>query len=247
MPSGPQIAASAAAAIAASAATAAWAGLSATSQLFGPVLIAPRRPDQVLLTFDDGPNPIATPRLLDVLARHRVQATFFMIGQFARREPALVRRVAAAGHTIGNHTDTHPWLQFQHATRIRAELTACGHALGDILGAPVTLFRPPHGARRPAVLRIARQLGMTTVNWNVIVGDWKPDPASAILARLDTRIARVRRRGHAANIVLHDGGHTAQGQPRLATVAAVDELLTRLLSGRNPPTFVLPEAWLPLP
>ena len=247
MPSTFTLAGTAAAVLAASAATSAWAGLSATSQLFGPVLVAPPRPREILLTFDDGPNPIATPRLLAVLARHEVKATFFMIGSFARREPALVREVAAAGHTIGNHTETHPWLQFQPETRILQELSTCNQVLEDILGAPVTLFRPPHGARRPAVLRIARSLGLYTVNWNVIVQDWKPDSASAILARLDTRIARIRRRGLASNVVLHDGGHTSLGEPRLATVEAVNRLLTRLALLEEPPYFVLPKAWLPLP
>ncbi len=247
MPSAPTLTAAAVLTTAALAGASAWAGLSATSQLFGPILIAPLRPSEILLTFDDGPNPIATPRLLEVLARHGVHATFFLIGTFSRREPALLREIASAGHTIGNHTETHPWLQFLPERRIRHELTSCNQALQDILGTPVTLFRPPHGARRPAVLRIARSLGLIPVNWNVIAQDWKPDPAEAILHRLQTRIARVRRRGHAANIVLHDGGHTALGQPRLATVEAVDRLLTSLRAQKNPPTFVLPNSWLPLP
>lgn len=232
--------------LATAASASAWAGLSATSQLFGPVLIAPSRPREILLTFDDGPNPSATPRLLEVLARHDVRATFFMIGSFARSAPALVRQVAAAGHIVANHTQTHPWLQFQPESRIFQELSDCNRVLEDILGAPVTLFRPPHGARRPAVLRLARSLGLTTVNWNVIVQDWKADPASAILHRLDTRIARNRRRGRASNIVLHDGGHNALGQPRIATVEAVNRLLIRFSHQEITPLYVLPQAWLPV-
>ena len=233
--------------VTAAASTSAWAGLSATSQLFGPVLIAPPRPKEILLTFDDGPNPEATPRLLEVLARHEVRATFFMIGDFARREPALVRQVASAGHIVANHTQTHPWLQFQPEARIFRELSDCNRTLEDIIGGPVNLFRPPHGARRPAVLRLARSLGLTTINWNVIVQDWKPHPASAILDRLIIRIARNRRRGRASNIVLHDGGHTSPRETRLATVEAVNRLLTRFSHLEKPPLYVLPQAWLPLP
>ena len=79
-----------------------------TSQIFGRTLIAPRIPSELALTFDDGPNPAWTPRLLDILAEHNVQATFFMVGKFAKSEAELARRVADAGHLIGNHTWSHP-------------------------------------------------------------------------------------------------------------------------------------------
>ena len=109
----------AAAAVVATAGTLTYAALSAQSQLFGPTLIAPAKPNEIALTYDDGPNPVATPRLLEVLARHNVRATFFLIGNFVRQCPALVRDIAAAGHLIGNHTMTHPWLAFHSAARIR--------------------------------------------------------------------------------------------------------------------------------
>ncbi|HEY6374034.1 MAG TPA: polysaccharide deacetylase family protein, partial [Edaphobacter sp.] len=91
-----------AAVLTATAGTLTYATLSAGSQLFGPTLIAPARPNEVALTYDDGPNPAATPHLLEVLARHQVRATFFLIGNFVRQCPALVRQIAAAGHLIGN-------------------------------------------------------------------------------------------------------------------------------------------------
>ncbi len=216
---------------------AAYAALYPTSQLYGPVLVAPRRPDELALTFDDGPNPLATPPLLDLLAHHDVRATFFLIGENVRREPNLTRAIAAAGHRIGNHTMTHPWLHLQPEKRIRAELTDCNHALEDALGAPVTLFRPPHGARRPAVLRIASELSLTTVNWNIIVNDWEPVPAEIILSRIARTLTANRSRGQASNLVLHDGGHN---QPRLPTVAAVAGLLANL---RNT-TYVTLDDWL---
>ena len=238
MPFSPALlAGSAAALLPLAAGAAAYAALYPTSQLCGPVLVAPRRPRELALTFDDGPNPTATPQLLELLARHNVRATFFLIGENVRREPILTRELAAAGHVIGNHTMTHPWLHLKPETRIRAELTDCNHALEDTFGQPVTLFRPPHGARRPAVLRIARELGLTTVNWNIIANDWEPVPEAIILSRIARSLAVNRARGFASNIVLPDGGH---GQPRLPTVAAVAGLLAAL----RDTDFVTPDAWL---
>src|SRR5205814_3684730 len=102
--------------------TLAWAALSPGSQLFGRTLVAPARPDEIALTYDDGPNPAATPQLLEVLARHGVRATFFLIGRFVHECPTLTREIRAAGHLIGNHTMTHPWLAWQSEARIYEEL-----------------------------------------------------------------------------------------------------------------------------
>jgi len=95
-----------------------WPG----SQLFGRTLVAPRRPRELALTYDDGPNPNWTPRLLDVLAEHHVRATFFMVGRFVKAEGDLARRVFEAGHLIGNHSWSHPRLDRTPIDVIRAEL-----------------------------------------------------------------------------------------------------------------------------
>jgi peptidoglycan/xylan/chitin deacetylase (PgdA/CDA1 family) len=210
---------------AAAAGALAYAGLYPDSQLFGPVLVAPAKPNEIALTYDDGPNDQATERLLEVLARHGVHATFFFIGNFVRQRPALVRQVAAAGHLIGNHTTTHPWLAWQSASRIREELSACNKALEDALGAPVHFFRAPHGARRPYVLRTARELGLTPVQWNVTAFDWNPIAPEKIAANVVRGITRNQQKHRASNVLLHDGGHTGIGQPRMATVEASDRLL----------------------
>ena len=81
-----------------------WPG----SQIFGRTLIAPARPGEIALTFDDGPNPAWTPRLLELLARHDIKATFFLVGKFASEESVLVRYIANGGHAVGNHSWTHP-------------------------------------------------------------------------------------------------------------------------------------------
>jgi len=219
------------------AAAAVYGALSPESQLFGPTLVAPPLPNQLALTFDDGPNPAATPQLLEVLTRHNIRATFFLIGDFVRLQPALTREIAAAGHIIGNHTMSHPFLPRYSSTRIHSELAGCNAVLEDTLGRRITLFRPPHGGRSPAVFRAARSLGLHTVQWNLIVGDWSAASAEIILARLERGIARHTRAGRGTNIVLHDGGQGGLGQPRLRTVEAVARLLDRIASGTQ---FVVP-------
>ncbi|MBN9614351.1 MAG: polysaccharide deacetylase family protein, partial [Acidobacteriales bacterium] len=139
-----QLAAAAVLSTAAAAGGLAYAALWPQSQLFGRVLVAGSNPAEIALTYDDGPNDDATEHLLEVLARHEVHATFFLIGSFARQRPSLARAIADAGHVIGNHTMTHPWLSWQTASRIREELAGCNAVLEDILGAPVRFFRPPH-------------------------------------------------------------------------------------------------------
>jgi peptidoglycan/xylan/chitin deacetylase (PgdA/CDA1 family) len=214
---------------------------SPTSQIFGHTLVAGDDPDEVALTFDDGPNDIATPRLLELLARNNVRATFFCIGGFARLQPGLVREIVAAGHLLCNHTMTHPRLSTTPARRVRQELADCSALLEDIAGAPMRYFRPPFGARRPIVLRLARELGLTPVMWNVTGYDWEPIGADGILRNLQRGLARNQRRGRASNLLLHDGGHSAMGSPRLDTVAAVEQFIAA-----HPPVaarYVTVDAW----
>ncbi len=219
--------------------TLAWGALWPESQIFGRTLIAPRGSEEIALTFDDGPNPAATPALLEVLERGGVRATFFLIGGFVRQCPQLVREIRAAGHVVGNHTMTHPWLAWQTEWRIREELQGASAAIEDVLGEPVRYFRCPHGARRPVVLKAAREMGMVPVQWNVICGDWSPIGAEAIFRRAVSGVERSRRRGYATNIVLHDGGHLTLGANRMGTVRAVERLVERYRGSR----FVGVDAW----
>ena len=218
----------------------AYAALWPASRIFGRALIAPPRPGELALTFDDGPNPACTPRLLDLLAAHDARATFFMVGCYAQAEPALVRRIAQAGHLIGNHSWSHPNLALSTPGRVRTELARTSDVLAQIIAKPVLHFRPPFGARRPYVLRVARELGMTPVLWNAITSDWSEPSADRISQRLMHRINRNQQRGLATNIVLHDGGHLEIGANREPSVTAAGMLLAHYKPTHK---FVTLDAW----
>ncbi|MGB7265892.1 MAG: polysaccharide deacetylase family protein, partial [Terracidiphilus sp.] len=207
---------------------------------FGRAVIAPARPGELALTCDAGPNARWTPRLLDVLAKHEVRATFFLLGGRAEAEPELVRRIAAAGHVIGNHSWDHPNLAQSANSRIREELKRTNDALEQITGAAVRFFRPPFGARRPAVFHIARKMGLKPVLWNAMTADWSEPSAERIAEDLTKTIDGLRRRGRAANIVLHDGGHEDAKANREPSVIAAEMLIER---HRDTCRFVTVEAW----
>lgn len=221
--------------------TLAYAALHPESQLFGRTLISGNDPTEIALTYDDGPNDAATMQLLDVLALHNARATFFMIGRFVRERPEIVRAVHLAGHLVGNHTMTHPWLAWQSNRVIYDELKGCNRALEDTLGAPVRFLRPPHGARRPAVMQAARELGLTIVQWNAMGNDWAPIGPDRVFHKVQRGIETARERGRGANVLLHDGYDQRMGADRSATVEATDLLLTERLA--NGSRFVTVDAW----
>jgi peptidoglycan/xylan/chitin deacetylase (PgdA/CDA1 family) len=218
----------------------AYAAMWPASELFGQALLAPPRSGELALTFDDGPNPAWTPRLLDILAVHEVRATFFLVGRYAEAEPALVRRIAEAGHLIGNHSWSHPNLALTAPARVREELARTSRTLEQITGAPVLFFRPPFGARRPDVLGAARRLGMTPVLWNAITTDWRERSADRIAERLQRRIDSLEEEGWATNIVLHDGGHLRLGADRGPSVAAAGQIVAHYQATHR---FLTLDAW----
>ena len=207
---------------AAAASVAGYQSKASTAQWYGRTFAGGvRGSKQIALTYDDGPNDPHTLKLLDVLAKHSVRATFFMIGRYVQQRPDIARAVAQAGHVIGNHTFTHPRLIFTSAARTRAQLRDCHQALTDAVGEHSNLFRPPFGGRRPATLRVARELGLQTVMWNVAGRDWNAASAAVI----EKKIARQIRGGDV--ILLHDGGHRAMGADRAQTVIATENLIRR--------------------
>jgi peptidoglycan/xylan/chitin deacetylase (PgdA/CDA1 family) len=134
----------------------------------------------------------------------------------------------------------HLWLPRHSAAIIRAEMLACNEAVEQTTGERVTLFRAPHGAKRPAVMRIAGELGMQTVQWNLMVGDWKERSGEDLLGRMRRGIAANDRRGRGTNVVLHDGSQFDPAADRASTVNAVERLLRALPRETR---FVTPPQW----
>jgi peptidoglycan-N-acetylglucosamine deacetylase len=210
------------AAAVAAASAAGYQSMAPTGQWFGRTFAGlGRGSKQLALTYDDGPNDPHTLRLLEVLARHHVQATFFLIGRYVEQRPDIVRDLVKAGHVVGNHTFTHPLLIFKSERELRTQLDKCDRALTNAVGEHSNLFRPPFGGRRPAVLRVARQRGLEPIMWNVTGYDWNAPSAEHIERKVTSQV----RGGNV--ILLHDGGHRDFGADRSYTVTATDRLISR--------------------
>jgi peptidoglycan-N-acetylglucosamine deacetylase len=193
-----------------------------TSQLYGRNFTGlPRGTKKLALTYDDGPNDPHTESLLDVLDRHDVKATFFLIGRYVRQRPDLVRRQLVLGHAIGNHTWDHPNLIFSTPDSLRSQLQRTSKEIFDACGQKPALFRPPFGGRRPGVVQAARSMGMTTIMWNVTCYDWRAKNSDAV----ERHATRQVRGGDV--ILLHDGGHKGFGADRSHTIKATDNLIRR--------------------
>jgi peptidoglycan-N-acetylglucosamine deacetylase len=212
-------------AVAAAASAAGYQSMAPTGQWFGRAFTGlGHGSKQLALTYDDGPNDPHTQRLLDVLARHKVHATFFLIGRYVQQRPDIVRELVKAGHVVGNHTFSHPLLIFKSAQELRSQLDNCDRALTDAVGEHSNLFRPPFGGRRPVVLRIARRMRLEPIMWNVTGYDWDATSAEHIERKVTSRV----RGGNV--ILLHDGGHRVFGADRSYTVTATDRLISRYKS-----------------
>jgi peptidoglycan-N-acetylglucosamine deacetylase len=174
---------------------------------------------QIALTYDDGPNDPHTLRLMEVLAKDGVRATFFLIGRYVELRPDIVRDLVRAGHMLGNHTFTHPNLALTGPGETRGQIERCQRAIEDAIGDSPKLFRPPFGGRAPYTLRIARSLGLEPIMWNVTSWDWKMPPAAKI-------VQTCVRHMHGGDIILmHDGSHVAMGADRWQTVIATHLLI----------------------
>jgi peptidoglycan/xylan/chitin deacetylase (PgdA/CDA1 family) len=155
----------------------------------------------VALTFDDGPTRGVTDRVLDVLEREHVPATFFVVGRAARREPALLRRMRAGGDQVENHSDTHPHLNaILSARALDAELANADDAIAAATGMHAHWLRPPFGARNAAVLDAARRRGLRVALWSAMLDETSPNAApDALVEKL------LRGVGDGAIVTLHDG------------------------------------------
>jgi peptidoglycan/xylan/chitin deacetylase (PgdA/CDA1 family) len=134
-----------------------------------------KRPRLIALTFDDGPYPVFTPMLLDVLRELRVPATFFLIGEDAQQWPEITARIESDGNEIADHTYTHPNLDEESTDQVRREIVQGGEALWELSHDPAvrTLMRPPHGRYTERTLEIAQSLGYSVVLWTDDSGDWR--------------------------------------------------------------------------
>jgi peptidoglycan/xylan/chitin deacetylase (PgdA/CDA1 family) len=205
--------------------SAGWHTMSPTSQLYGRTFVGLEPGSrQLALTYDDGPNDPYTMQLLEVLERHEVKATFFLIGRFVQQRPAIARAIVDAGHAVGSHTWDHPNLVLVSQPELRSQLDKTQRAIFDATGVEAKLFRPPFGGRRPATLRMVRQLGLQPIMWSVTGYDWNAKSAGTIVAHAERQI----RGGNV--ILLHDGGHHALGTDRSCTVAATDRIIVRCQS-----------------
>jgi peptidoglycan-N-acetylglucosamine deacetylase len=162
----------------------------------------------IYLTFDDGPQPVFTPKVLSVLARHKAKATFFVLGKEAAAHPELVEITRGQGHSIGNHTWDHPMLTHLTPKRVHEEIFS---------GVKSKCFRPPYRDTNPAVAKVAAANHQRQVLWDVDTNDWEKPGA----AKIEREILRGAFPG--AIILMHDGGGN-----RTQTVAALDRALTQL-------------------
>jgi peptidoglycan/xylan/chitin deacetylase (PgdA/CDA1 family) len=201
------------------AAAAAHGAFYRNSFVFGRALgRLPTRDRRVALTFDDGPNPEATPRVLETLRRENVPACFFLLGRHVERHADLARRVADEGHALGNHGFHHRRLHDRGPGYVRRDLQMGTDAIAEATGRRPAYFRAPHGFRSPWVTSIARSLGQRTVGWTL--GVWDSDrPGAEVIAR---RVIDGCTPG--AIVLLHDGdgydpagdrGQTADALPRI--------------------------------
>jgi peptidoglycan/xylan/chitin deacetylase (PgdA/CDA1 family) len=193
------------------------------SAVFGPVLSHLPGDDHVVsITFDDGPNPRATTRILDVLRREEVAATFFVLGRHAERWPELVRRASLEGHQLANHGYFHRKLHRRSPAYVRDDLTRGTEQIVRAAGVRPAHFRAPHGFRSPWVTPIAASLGQRTVGWSLGVWD-SARPGAEVIAE------RAIKGMHAGSILLlHDGdGYDADGD-RMQTAEALPRIIEGL-------------------
>jgi peptidoglycan-N-acetylglucosamine deacetylase len=203
------------------AAVAAWGAVYPGAQVFGRTLRITGDRSTLALTFDDGPNPAVTPGLLDLLERHGARATFFLVGRHVRAFPELTREIAARGHVIGNHTDTHPNLIFMSATKLQKELLRCHDAIETVARYRTRWMRPPFGFRGPGLDGVVRQMGYSGVAmWSKLTRDWQPQAAEPVIRRL-------HRVGGGDIVLMHDGDHRLAEGDRQHTIAALAHWLPR--------------------
>jgi peptidoglycan-N-acetylglucosamine deacetylase len=194
-----------------------------SSQFFASVVsrLTTKEP-VVALTFDDGPDPVFTPRVLDVLAAHGAKATFFVLGERAALHPDLILRMHREGHTVGTHTQSHRLkFHFGSPTYVQREIEDAIAIVANVIKTPPTLFRPPQGLRTPCFASgWQRTRGLTCVTWSVRGLDSLPTTAESVVARVQKHLEP------GAIVTLHDGTGLGGGHDRAPTLEALTTLLS---------------------
>jgi len=193
------------------------------SQFFIPVVSRLATDERIVaLTFDDGPDPVFTPRILDILGAHGARATFFVLGERAARYPEVIRRIHREGHTVGTHTQRHRLrFHFGSPTYVQREIEDAVAVVAGLLPVRPALFRPPQGLRTPNFTSGWRRTrGLVCVTWSVRGLDSLATTAEAIVARIAPRLEP------GAIVTLHDGTGLGGGSDRAPTLAALTRILT---------------------
>jgi len=186
-----------------------------------PTLAGIGDPHHVALTFDDGPHPEATPRLLRLLDSAGVRATFFLLGSMLERYPEVGRAIVAGGHEIGVHGYEHRLLVTHSPRANAADLTRATTTITTLAGVPPRWWRPPYGVASTAALVTARRLGLTPVLWTCWGRDWTASATPDSITR-----AVLRRLAGGGTILLHDSDHSAAPRSWEATLGALPAILT---------------------
>ena len=192
------------------------------SRVFGRSLVESAPQPRVALTFDDGPHPVDTPAILAILAKEDAKATFFFVGERARRYPDIVRRVAQSGHQIEAHSDTHPWwFSLASASRTRREVRDSVGTLNELSGRRPHFFRPPMGHKSLSLAEVLRVEGLQMVTWSMRPFDTMHRTTNGIR---ESVLSKVRPGGI---LLLHEGTSRAPGQVS-RTVQALPSMLKGL-------------------
>lgn len=167
-----------------------WASADVGSGVYLRTLCrVPRAERVVALTFDDGPDKEHTPRVLDLLKREGVTATFFVVGAKAEQNPELIRRIVAEGHTVANHSYHHlPQSTLLSSHRYAEELERCEEVVVRLTGLRMRLYRPPFGVTNPLLARAVKGLGLVTVGWSVRSLDTVSTDADRVVRRIMKRV-----------------------------------------------------------
>jgi peptidoglycan/xylan/chitin deacetylase (PgdA/CDA1 family) len=176
--------------------------------------------DGVGLTFDDGPHALGTPAVLAELDAAGARATFFVVGEQARRDPGLVREIAAAGHRVAVHGDRHVALTRVAPRTLRADLDRCADLVAQLGGTACERYRPPYGIFTPVALAEARRRGWTPLLWSAWGRDWRADATPQKIAALATRSLRA-----GDVVLLHDADHYSAAGSWRRTADALPRIL----------------------